>query len=137
MLQAGVMECGHLSPTYSGTPQGGICSPILANVVLHELDCCLEKEWNVNPPPLTPQDQNARSNPEYMRLHYRIADIRRYLDGKRLIPKNTTPEELRQELRQKLRLRRLQPRSLPRRAIYYSRYADDFVLVHRFQKFLG
>jgi len=129
MLQAGVMECGHLTPTYSGAPQGGICSPTLANVVLHELDCWLENEWNVNPPPLTSQDQQARSNPEYMRLHYRIADIRRYLDGKRPIPKNTSPEELRQELREKLRLRRLQPRSLPRHVIYYTRYADDFVLV--------
>jgi len=27
MLQAGAMECGHLTPTYSGAPQGGICTP--------------------------------------------------------------------------------------------------------------
>jgi group II intron reverse transcriptase/maturase len=27
MLQAGVMERGHLTPTYSGAPQGGICTP--------------------------------------------------------------------------------------------------------------
>src|SRR6266540_6888454 len=36
MLQAGVMEAGSFSPSYSGTPQGGIASPILANIVLHE-----------------------------------------------------------------------------------------------------
>ncbi len=129
LLQAGAMECGNLTPTYSGTPQGGICSPILSNVVLHELDCWLEQEWQANPPPLTPKDQNARSNPDYMRLHYRIMDIHRYLDGKRPMPKNTTPEELRGELREKRRLRQLQPRLLPRRAIYYVRFADDFAVV--------
>jgi RNA-directed DNA polymerase len=127
MLQAGVMEAGHYTPTYSGSPQGGVASPILANIVLHELDCWMETQWGANPPPQDAQTRNARSNPEYMRLHYRICDIRRYLDGKRPIPKGNTPEQLRQELREKLRLRRLQPRSLPRRVIYYSRYADDFV----------
>ena len=96
---------------------------------LHELDCWLEDEWQANPPPLTPKDQHARSNPDYMRLHYRIVAIRRYLDGQRPLPQNTTPEELRAELREKLRLRQLQPRSLPRRAIYYVRFADDFAVV--------
>jgi len=43
MLQAGVMEEGTLLPTYSGTPQGGLASPILSNVVLHELDCWMEE----------------------------------------------------------------------------------------------
>jgi RNA-directed DNA polymerase len=129
MLQAGVMEGSHLTPTYSGAPQGGICSPILSNVVLHELDCWLEDEGGANPQPLTPKEQNARSNPEYMHLHHRIMVIRRYLDGKRPIPKHTTPEALRQELSEKLRLRRLQPRLLPRRALYYTRYADDFAII--------
>jgi group II intron reverse transcriptase/maturase len=129
LLQAGAMECGHLTPTYSGAPQGGICSPILCNVVLHELDSWLEDEWGVNSPPQTAKEKNARSNPEYMRLHHRIVVIRRYLDGQQPIPKHTTAEELRQELREKLCLRRLQPRLLPRRAIYYTRFADDFAVI--------
>jgi hypothetical protein len=45
------------------------------------------------------------------------------------VPKNSTPEELRVELREKLRLRRLQPRLLPRRVIFYTRFADDFVVI--------
>lgn len=129
LLQAGVMEEGQYSPTYSGAPQGGVVSPILSNIVLHEFDCWMEERWGANPPPETPKEQNARSNPEYMRLHYRIDSWRRYLDGKRPMPKGTTSEELRIELREKLRLRRLQARLLPRRVIYYTRYADDFVVV--------
>jgi RNA-directed DNA polymerase len=32
-LQAGVMEEGEVRPTRQGTPQGGVCSPLLANIV--------------------------------------------------------------------------------------------------------
>jgi hypothetical protein len=89
----------------------------------------METTLAANPAPLTSNEMNARSNPEYMRLHYRITDIRRYLDGKRPIPRNKTPEDLRQELQEKLRLRSLQPRSLPRKVTFYIRYADDFVIM--------
>jgi group II intron reverse transcriptase/maturase len=37
-LSAGVMEGGTLLPTTSGTPQGGVISPLLANIVLDLLD---------------------------------------------------------------------------------------------------
>jgi len=37
-LHAGVMEEGQLRSTMAGTPQGGVISPLLANIVLHELD---------------------------------------------------------------------------------------------------
>ena len=37
-LQAGVMEDGACTPTREGTPQGGPFSPLLANLVLDELD---------------------------------------------------------------------------------------------------
>jgi group II intron reverse transcriptase/maturase len=127
-LQAGVIEEGKFKPTYSGAPQGGIASPILANIVLHELDVWLEEQMGVNPLPETAEQRNARSNQEYMRLHYRIMDIRRILDGKRPIPRKADPESLRQERQEKLRLRALQPRSLPRKVTYYTRYADDFAI---------
>ena len=41
-LQAGVMEEGEVRPTPQGTPQGGVVSPLLANIVLHYLDGRLE-----------------------------------------------------------------------------------------------
>lgn len=37
-LKAGVMESSLFKRTDSGTPQGGICSPLLANIYLHQLD---------------------------------------------------------------------------------------------------
>jgi RNA-directed DNA polymerase len=38
MLRAGVMEEGAVRPSNSGAPQGGVVSPLLANVYLHRLD---------------------------------------------------------------------------------------------------
>ena len=37
-LKSGVMEEGQLKPTVKGTPQGGVISPLLANIVLNHLD---------------------------------------------------------------------------------------------------
>jgi len=37
-LKAGVMENGVFKPTTIGTPQGGVISPLLANIVLNHLD---------------------------------------------------------------------------------------------------
>lgn len=42
-LRAGVMERKLFKDTRLGTPQGGIISPLLANVYLHELDKYMEK----------------------------------------------------------------------------------------------
>jgi group II intron reverse transcriptase/maturase len=38
MLGAGVMEAGSLRRGVAGTPQGGVVSPLLANIYLHRLD---------------------------------------------------------------------------------------------------
>ena len=40
-LKAGVMEEGELRRETTGTPQGGVISPLLANIYLHSLD----REW--------------------------------------------------------------------------------------------
>lgn len=42
-LASGVMEEGQLRPTTKGTPQGGVISPLLANIVLNPFDHELER----------------------------------------------------------------------------------------------
>src|SRR2546430_1774439 len=44
-LRAGVMEKGHLKDTPTGVPQGGIFSPLLANLYLHKLDVYMESKY--------------------------------------------------------------------------------------------
>jgi len=44
MLRAGVMEQGQLSTVEAGTPQGGVVSPLLANVYLHRVDRAWQTE---------------------------------------------------------------------------------------------
>jgi len=43
-LEAGVMEEGHVRHPTAGTPQGGVISPLLANIYLHVLDAAWERE---------------------------------------------------------------------------------------------
>ncbi len=42
-LKSGIMDHGKLAPSEEGTPQGGIASPLLANIYLHQFD-----EWYYN-----------------------------------------------------------------------------------------
>jgi RNA-directed DNA polymerase len=45
-LEAGVLEEGTLRETMIGTPQGGVISPLLANIYLHELDRSWQREMS-------------------------------------------------------------------------------------------
>ena len=43
MLRAGVMQDGVVRREVTGTPQGGVISPLLANVYLHRID----RVWDI------------------------------------------------------------------------------------------
>jgi group II intron reverse transcriptase/maturase len=64
MLEAGYMEDWRYHSTLSGVPQGGICSPVLSNLVLNELDKWIEDELI----PQYTQGQHRHPHPEYKRL---------------------------------------------------------------------
>jgi group II intron reverse transcriptase/maturase len=47
-LKSGVVEAGHYEPTKLGTPQGGVVSPLLANIYLHYVvDLWFEKKFKL------------------------------------------------------------------------------------------
>ncbi len=44
-LKAGVVELGHYQETMEGTPQGGVISPLLANIALDGMERLFHSEW--------------------------------------------------------------------------------------------
>jgi len=114
MLKAGYWENGTRHKTLSGTPQGGIVSPLLANIFLHELD-----EYIVN---ILKQafdmGTRRRINPEYEKANnqYHYAKRRGNLQTARSW----------QQIRQTVS--RSDPLDPTFRRLLYTRYADDFLI---------
>lgn len=114
LLKAGYMEDWRRTDTISGTPQGGILSPLLANIYLHELDDYVETS-------LIPQHTrgNRRSpNQEYRRTLGRLSTARRRNHRE-------AAKALQQKLRQLPSVDYFDPAY---RRLRYVRYADDFLL---------
>lgn len=90
-LNAGYVEDWAYHKTYSGTPQGGIVSPILANIYLDKLDKYVHKyisEFN--------KGKERKVNPEAARLKGKLDRIRKKL-------KTITDEKVKQQLLQQYR----------------------------------
>src|SRR4029450_10080295 len=68
-LRAGVMYRGKVEETLTGTPQGGIVSPLLANIYLHELDRYMESKY-LNIPQWMRQKRRAQGRSNYLYLRY-------------------------------------------------------------------
>jgi RNA-directed DNA polymerase len=125
MLRAGYLEDWKFHRTYSGAPQGGICSPVLANIYLHELDIFIEeliRKFN--------KGKKRRVSPEYHKLKNRTVEMKHKIEQRK-----AEGEDYR-HLVEKLRKLQEQYRSIPStmtddpnyKRLRYCRYADDFVL---------
>jgi group II intron reverse transcriptase/maturase len=122
LLQAGVMEEGRYQRTYSGAPQGGLCSPILMNIVLHEFDCWMEEHWQANQP--VPR----REHPEYARLKRSLVRWRGQLQG-RIPMGRQTVEGLQRKIASAKTARQHVPSYAPRQTLSFCRFADDYLVV--------
>lgn len=114
MLKAGYLEDWTWHATLSGSPQGGIASPVLSNVYLDQFDQWIElrllPEYNLG--------RRRRPNPDYKTVEYAIARAKRHGDRAEL---------------HRLSLRRRQlpsqdPADPDYRRLRYVRYADDWLL---------
>lgn len=114
LLKAGYMEDWKRYQTFSGTPQGGIISPLLSNIVLHELDSYVEDELK----PQFNSGKRRRFNPEYwkhrrMYLYYRKrGQHEKAEERKRLMQQLPSDDQYDPNFRRLL----------------YVRYADDFLI---------
>jgi len=113
LLKAGYLEDWKYHRTYSGTPQGGVVSPILANIYLNEFDSFVSEELI----PEYTKGEKRKLNKDYERQRSRCKKAKARGDMERA------------------RHWRLQARAVPSqdphdpdyRRLFYARYADDFL----------
>lgn len=119
-LRAGYIEDWKYHTTYSGSPQGGIISPLLANIYLNELDKFAEKTAKA-----FYKKRDREHTKEYDAVMNALVLVKYHL-------KKATGQQKSDLLKQKKRLQR-QLRKIPcssqtDKVMKYVRYADDFII---------
>lgn len=120
LVNAGYVNDGNFTRSNIGVPQGGVLSPLLSNVYLHEFDIfmnsLIEKHSNWD-------RRVSKPNPKYLKLRKNIS----HLEEKENLDKAT--KEVLLDLKTKLRKTPsvIKDDSTATR-VYYNRYADDWVV---------
>lgn len=127
-LAAGYLENWQYHKTYSGTPQGGVLSPLLCNIFLHQLDEYMIKELQANETQ-TERERRARRSPEYHRVDNKIQRLRRKLKQTTGFARRALIIELDEQKRQLRNTPYYAKERRHRSKIGYVRYADDFVIL--------
>ncbi len=128
MLKAGCLDDWVYERTYSGTPQGGVVSPILANIYLHELDTFMAETTAG-----FDRGTTRRAHPGYAALTRRVLRLRREIDALRA--SGADEAEVRRCLK-RIKAIEQERRTIPSvdpmdpnfRRLRYCRYADDFLI---------
>ncbi len=129
MLKAGYMEDWRFHRTMSGTPQGGVVSPLLANVYLHELDEFMQARIAK-----FSKGKRRAVPPDYLRIKGRISKLRKQVEQYRASGK-ADDASITSRLDEIGRLS-AESRTMPAtdafdpnyRRLRYCRYADDFLI---------
>jgi group II intron reverse transcriptase/maturase len=114
LLKVGYLEDWWFNRTLSGTPQGGVVSPILSNIYLDRLDNFVEQTLL----PTYNSKAERRHNPEYASIQSRAWKLARAGKGK----------EARKLRKRMHRIPSQDPHDPDYRRLRYVRYADDFLL---------
>ena len=123
-LNAGFIDDFKYSKTYSGIPQGGILSPLLANIYLHEFDkYIMETKRSFD------NGKYRKANTEYTKLRYQKQKREQYL------AENPDADD-RDEIIKQIKEIKLQMRNMSSadqmdgnfKRLIYVRYADDWVV---------
>lgn len=114
LLKAGYMEEWTFYPTMSGTPQGGVISPLLSNIYLDKLDQYIEK----NLIPSYTQGERRKNNPAYEAINSKLYRMR----------KTGQKEGAKALIQQRRTLPSYDSHDPNYRRLRYVRYADDFLI---------
>ncbi len=113
-LEAGIMMEWKYIPTRSGTPQGSVLSPLLANIYLNELDKFVEESLL----PIYNRGKRRQENPDYTNLRTKERKARRH--------RNVEKAKHYAKLKRQIPSVMLDDPNY--RRLVYVRYADDFLL---------
>jgi group II intron reverse transcriptase/maturase len=123
-LNAGYIEDWKFHKTFSGTPQGGLISPILANIYLDQLDKYVEQY-------IASFDTGKRrtSNPAYFKLKTeRCTLIRRINNGKHDELKLVRLQRIKEIEAETRLVSSTNEMDIGYKRLKYVRYADDFLI---------
>lgn len=113
LLKAGYIENWKYNRTYSGTPQGGVISPILSNIYLNEFDHWVEETLI----PEYTQGKRRRTHLPYARINNKLS----------YMSKKGKTEGVKELVKERRKLPSVDPYDPNYRRLFYIRYADDFL----------
>ena len=126
-LRAGYLEDWTYNNTYSGTPQGGIVSPLLANIYLHELDKFME-EYKVR----FDRGKRRQRNSQYRKLEVQVGNLNRKCkkdwSAMNEAERVETLNALKNLRKHKLEMPYTDQMDGGYKRLQYVRYADDFLI---------